>query len=220
MWCPNDKRDFASSQIHQVGQINPNGEVGKTLINLVKFNNFKTIVDIGTWNGLGSTKCFLLALQGNTTTQFISIESNKEKNLLALKNLEDLITNNTSILNGSILTESDISDEELYSVFPEFKTDSEFQRWHSIDMNNIKAAPYILDKIPREIDFVLFDGGEFTTFFEFQILFPRCTNFIAMDDVNVSKCRKMREMLLANPEWKEVCYIPERNGFSIFKHTV
>jgi len=130
------------------------------------------------------------------------------------------MTSNTSILNGSILTENSIPKAELYSVFPEFKEDSTFQQWHSMDMENIKSSPYILDRIPSEIDFVLFDGGEFTTFFEFQILFPRCTNIIAMDDVNVSKCRKMREILTANPEWTEIHYIPERNGFSIFKRKV
>ena len=163
---------------------------------------------------------FLLGLRGNTSTQFITIESNKDRQLLALKNLEHLVTPNTSILNGSILNENNITEAQLYSLFPEFKENSTFQQWHSMDMDNIKRSPYVLDKIPSEIDFILFDGGEFTTFFEFQILFPRCTNIIAMDDVNVSKCRKMREILTANPEWTEIHYIPERNGFSIFKRKV
>lgn len=218
MWCPNDKKAFECSEWHNVGQINSELPVGQTLINIVKSENLKTILDIGTWNGLGSTKCFLLGLQGNSSTQFISIESNKDKHESALKNLYPLITDNTHILHGTILNKNDITDTELYSIFPEFMETPEFQRWHSIDMANITISPYILDKIPSIIDLVLFDGGEFTTFFEFKILFPRCKKFIALDDVDVSKCRKIRELLLEHSEWKEVSYIPERNGFSLFKY--
>ena len=83
MWCPNDKNDFLNNN---TGQITPNNLVGQTLIKYVKENNLKNIVEIGTWNGLGSTRCFLLALQGNTTTNFFTLETNKEKLEIAKNN--------------------------------------------------------------------------------------------------------------------------------------
>ena len=94
----------------------------------------------------------------------------------------------------------------------------EFKRWHSIDLQNMANSPYLLSEIPDEIDFILFDGGEFTTYYEFKMLLPRCKKFIALDDVNVSKCRLIRNLLKNNSSWKEIEYIPERNGFSLFQH--
>jgi hypothetical protein len=218
MWCYNDKRDFQAFNSHGAGQISPEGAVGHMLIDLVKSNAFNTIVDIGTWNGLGSTKCFLLGLRGNKTTKFISIESNKEKHVIAFNNLASLLTENSALLHGSILTDADVTESAVLSVFPEFNSNSEFRRWHSIDVENIRQSPFLLNDIPDTIDLILFDGGEFTTFFEFQRLFSRCKNFIALDDVNGSKCQKIRNFLSMHPDWTEVSYINERNGFSLFKH--
>jgi len=72
MWCPNDKKDFFLVP----GQIVPQGEVGQLIIKTIQ-EPLKNIVEIGTWNGLGSTKCFLLGLQDST--QFYTLESNEEK---------------------------------------------------------------------------------------------------------------------------------------------
>ena len=210
MWCPNDKQGCVTDT---VGQISPNTTVGKLLIDLVSSTPLQTIVDIGTWNGLGSTRCFLLGLQ--ESTRLISLETNREKNELAQRNLASLMKPNADICWGSILKARDLVG--LATVFPDFKESEELQRWHSIDVANLEAAPYVLDKVPAILDFVLFDGGEFTTYYEFQVLFPRCTRYIALDDVHTPKCKRIRTLLQENFDWKEVAYIPERNGFSLFE---
>lgn len=210
-WCPTDKKDFLTNTI---GQITPTGAVGKIIINCLKTNTLQNVVEIGTWNGLGSTKCILLGLQANSN--FISIESHSEKQQHAIQNLKDILTPTVKLVWGSILKDTDIVN--VVSIFPEMLRNPEFQRWHSIDIENIKKSPYILSELPTKIDFILFDGGEFTTYYEFQILFPRCTKFIALDDVNVSKCKHIRNILKANSNWKEIEYIQERNGFSLFQH--
>ena len=212
MWCPNDKNDFLNNN---TGQITPNNLVGQTLIKYVKENNLKNIVEIGTWNGLGSTRCFLLALQGNTTTNFFTLETNKEKLEIAKNNLLSLTTEKCNFLWGSVIRSSDIIN--IQQIFPELLRNSEFRRWHNLDIQNINLSPNVLDKIPAEIDFLLLDGGEFTTYYEFVLLFQRCTKFIALDDVNVSKCREIRRILKSNSNWKEIHYINERNGFSLFQ---
>ena len=214
MWCEKDKKDFLSVP----GQITPERPVGQLLIKTVKEDSsLRNIIDIGTWNGLGSTQCFLKALEGNTSTEFISIESNMEKNLLAKKNLEPYLLKspNAHLYWGTIIDKNDVNGAE--SVFPELAQNSEFKRWHAIDVTNIEQAPYIFKYMPEEIDFVLFDGGEFTTYYEFLKIFHRCKKYIALDDVDCSKCKKIREILKVNPNWKEVAYIPERNGFSLFR---
>ena len=211
MWCANDKNHFDTNT---EGQISPNMPVGKILINLIKNNELNNVIDIGTWNGLGSTRCFLLALQENSTTNFISLETNKEKNLIAKENLAELLgkNKNANLVWGSILKKEEVVN--VGEIFPEFLKNTEYQRWHSLDLINIDNSPYIFDMIP--IDFVLFDGGEFTTHFEFQKIFPLCKKFIALNDVNVDKCKNIRQFLLNHHDWTELEYINERNGFSLF----
>jgi hypothetical protein len=218
MWCHNDKNNFMSSI---EGQLNEHTIAGQLIINVIKYNNLKNILDIGTWNGLGSTKCILLGIENNINQnqppKLISIESNKDKNMIAKNNLKYFLENNENniqLLHGSILQKSDIHD--IDTIFPELLNNSEFIRWHNIDIINIENSPYLYNSIPNELDFVLFDGGEFTTYYEFEKLFPRCTKFIALDDVNVSKCIKIRSYLNSHPQWTELNYINERNGFSLF----
>ena len=207
MWCPNDKKEF----FRVPGQIVPEGQVGQLIIKTVRESQLKNIVEIGTWNGLGSTKCFLLSLQNYTN--FYTLETNQEKVQIAKQNLSSLITPNVTFLWGSILTSENIKDP--LKIFPEL-SNPEFKRWHSLDMENISRSPNVLSQLPMEIDFLLLDGGEFTTWYEFEILFSRCTKYIALDDVLVSKCKKIREYLKDTQVWTET-YIPERNGFSLFE---
>lgn len=218
MWCYNDKNNFMSSN---EGQLNENTEAGKLIINVIKNNVLNNILDIGTWNGLGSTKCILLGIENNINQnqkpKLISIESNKDKNIIAKNNLKYFIENNENniqILHGSILKKNDIHD--IQTIFPQLLNNSEFMRWHNIDIINIENSPYLYDIIPNELDFVLFDGGEFTTYYEFEKIFLRCTKYIALDDVNAIKCMKIREFLKGHNDWIELNYINEQNGFALF----
>jgi len=213
-WCPNDKR---SCVVASSGQITPTSQAGRLIIETLKTHSPTFVLDIGTWNGLGSTQCCLLGLQGHTTSRLLSVESNREKNEIAKKNCAALLDTmpNAELVWGTLLQESDMAD--IDTVFPQL-SDPEFKRWHTIDIANMNQAPYLLDKVPDAVDFVLFDGGEFTTYYEFKKLLSRCTKFIALDDTNTAKCALIRSQLQADPLWTEVAYLPERNGFSLFCH--
>jgi len=212
-WCPNDKNHFFDASR---GEISPDNTVARLLTQCIQENDLKNILEIGTWNGLGSTTVFLSALKNKASAaNFISLESNVEKNSIAKNNCKHLMGPNTQLVNGVILKPDDIQDMDI--IFPSFRNNSEFQRWHSIDMKNVENSPYVLDMIPETLDFVLFDGGEFTTYYEFEKLLPRCTKFIAMDDVNGDKCRLARKILNEHAEWKEIAYISERAGFALFQ---
>lgn len=216
LWCENDKLGFLSSSN---GQIDPKQPVGQLLIRTIQQEKLRNIVDIGTWNGLGSTRCFLqgMASSSSSSTVLMSLESNKDKNLIAKSNLAEYLEKSphAQLYWGTILEKDDLRD--IHAVFPNLDQDAELRRWHSIDFANMEQAPYLFHLMPDEIDFVLFDGGEFTTYFEFIKLYPRCCMYIALDDVHVSKCKKIREILNADPQWTEVAYLSDRNGFSLHK---
>lgn len=216
VWCHND---FETIKLNpQNGQINENTSVGKYIIKLISENKFNTLLDIGTWTGNGSTRCMLKGLQQTIYDRFISVECNQDKTNIAHKNLELLLNKEKdTLLWGSIVSPDEVSLANVYEIFPDVVDSSEFQRWHQVDLDNIKISPNILDQIPEELDLVLFDGGEFTTYFEFKKLFSRCKKYILMDDCDVAKCKLIREFMKSQPDWNEITYISERNGFCAFK---
>ena len=213
-WCHNDKGACVTAT---VGQITPTSRAGQMIIQTLKTHSPTYVLDIGTWNGLGSTLCCLTGLQGNTTSRLISVESNREKNEIAKKNCAEFLDANkgAELLWGTLVREEDMGD--IMTVFSQL-SEPEFKRWHTIDVANMNQAPYLLHKLPEEIDFVLFDGGEFTTYYEFKALLSRCTKFIALDDANTAKCSLIRSQLQADPNWTEIEYLQERNGFALFRH--
>lgn len=57
LWDENDKYGFLNHTHNSTGQINLNTKFGKLIKKYLEDDNIKSILEIGTWNGFGSTKC-------------------------------------------------------------------------------------------------------------------------------------------------------------------
>jgi hypothetical protein len=211
IWCPNDKHGLIVSIMTNQGQINPTTLFGREIMTLCLKDDIKNILEIGTWNGLGSTRCILeaLKLREDKNYNFYSLEANSEKSAFA----KDLYKNenNVHILNEVIYNDE---KEDIEQIFPELFSNGELRRWHSIDMENMKSKPLFLNRkdLPEIFDFILLDGGEFTTWYEYQALKDRC-HYLALDDTNASKCNRIVADLKNQPnKWKIINEIDERNG--------
>lgn len=210
-WCPNDKEGLFASTIAKQGQINPKDLFGREIMNLCSRDDIKNILEIGTWNGLGSTKCIVeaLKLRNNKDYNFYSLEANSEKSSFAKELYKD--EKNVHILNEVIYNDE---KSDIFQIFPEMNYNSEFRRWHHVDMENMKSKPLFLNRkdIPQIFDFVLLDGGEFTTWYEYQELKDRC-HYLGLDDTKVSKCNRIVYELKSQPnKWKIISEFNERNG--------
>jgi hypothetical protein len=64
----------------------------------------------------------------------------------------------------------------------------------------MKRCNLFLNKpnLPKVFDVILLDGGEFTTYYEFQLLKNRC-KILMLDDINVDKCKLIVSEILADP---------------------
>jgi hypothetical protein len=133
----------------------------------------------------------------------------------AVKNLNDFLTPNIKLLNGRI-----IEPEEVYwfdHSTINLKSDSHAIKWYNKDMKFLKNSENVLSELPESIDLLILDGGEYTTYPEYHKLKDR-TNTIVLDDVNILKCKKIREELLSDSNFKLLNEnLEERNGFSIFQ---
>jgi hypothetical protein len=178
-------------------------------------DNNKTFLEIGTWNGYGSTKIFVNALNNREDISFYSLECNKEKSEFA----KDLYKNykNIFILNETI---NNILPNNIYSIFPELLTNKQYSYWNQVDIDNMKNCKLFLERkdIPTFFDIIFLDGGEFSTYYEFQQLKTKC-KYLLLDDTNTNKCLKIvEEIYNDNKKWEIIVHDKnERNGILLCK---
>jgi hypothetical protein len=169
-----------------------------------------TIVEIGTWKGLGTTKRIIDSIEKNQITPtFISLESNLSFYETATRNLKDKL-NTVKLIRGRI-----VGEEEIESFLSKNEITEQMMGWLRSDLNDYVSCENVLNQIPETIDFLLLDGGEFSTYHEWIVLKER-TKIIALDDTLTLKCKQIREELLNDENYKVIIDSSDRNGFTIF----
>lgn len=216
-WIDGDKADFKALHTGQLTLDYVEGHYITQLLRMECGKRVRTLVEIGTWNGLGSTVCILEGIKDRAYTSFHSLECNKEKLEQARENLKAQLSNKIHLVWGTILPKHYFSLDVIERLFPIVQQSDDLRQFMQVDISNCLLAPNVLDQIPQDIDFLLLDGGDFTTLQEFQILLPRCTAYIALDDTRLEKCKRVREILAELPEWSEIYSSDGRNGFSVFE---
>lgn len=196
---------------HGEGQVAPGTSLGDFLMNVAKDTQYAKYLEIGTWSGMGSTRCFHLGfLERAGPFVFKSLECNKEKCEMAAMHYTEYPY--IQILNSTVVPASAIpSTDELKMMF-----EGLVENWHTVDMENLATCSFLED---RDFDVVFLDGGEYTTYFEYNELVSKCHSLrmIICDDTNMNKCKKVREELLASADWKIIVDRPDdRNGWCAF----
>lgn len=196
-----------------MGQINMDSNAGKWIHSISSQNNVKTIVEIGTWHGGGSTNCIYQAIK-DSDKKLISLEINPEM----FNNASQLYLNKKEVR----LILGKITDEliDLSKLDQSFFTDYSFNEknsWRNQDLINLSKCNNVLDSIPDKIDFLILDGGEFSSLSEFNILKNRCS-IIFLDDVRPPTIKNylVREELLKTSKLIFEDLV-DRNGYSIFE---
>jgi len=210
MWEENDINTYKELTSRNVGEIS-NYAFSDEITKYASDLKYKTFLEIGTWNGLGSTRAFEIGLRNRRDDYiFYSLECNKDK----CENASKLYNNSKiKILNEVIWNEE---PADFYTIFPECLTNQLYKHWHEIDLINMKRCNLFLNRpnLPELFDVVLLDGGVFTTYHEFQILKTRCKTLM-LDDINVEKCKLIVQEIENDPTWKIIKKENNRNGFLI-----
>ena len=91
-WDNNDLNGYKSCNEQNKGQISLDTELGNFLFKSTLDLNLNNFLEIGTWNGHGSTKCFIEGFKKrNKSFKFYSLECNKEKSDFAKNYMKILI---------------------------------------------------------------------------------------------------------------------------------
>jgi hypothetical protein len=195
------------------GQILENSDFCQSINDIFIKYKPQTVLEIGTWKGMGSTKCIINNVIEHNTKTFISIESNLVFHTEAQTNLANYL-NYVDLLYGTI-----IDIEDINNFVSTQNLNSNEKIWLQEDLINISKAPNVLSSIPENIDFLLLDGGEFSTYSEWLKLKDR-SKIIALDDTSTTKCRKIKQEVLSdqNFSYKILKDSNERNGFMILEN--
>jgi hypothetical protein len=203
------------------GQINLDTKLGQHIYNIIKNHDIKTILDIGTWNGYGSTMCCLQSIiDNNKNCNFISVEANHEQFLEAKLNLKNYVKY-VQLFYGRITHLNDLVSLNDYdeSFFTLFNKDLQ-EQWYQVDVNQHATAPYIYDTIisimNNHINLLISDGGEYCSHGEFNKL-KDIVDFIILDDTNTIKNYNTAEIIRKSPDQYEILAddTNERNGFMV-----
>ena len=190
------------------GQINRGSKFGEIIYSYASNLQYKKFLEIGTWNGQGSTRCFIDALLNRDDDYlFVSIEAAENFYQQAYEFNKSVLSDKIKILHGRIVEE----EELIHRDISDHRKD-----WLAGDINNYKKCKNIWDNIEDYYDVVLLDGGEFSTFSEFTKLKDKTKVFL-LDDIREIKNTDVVAYLITSPDWEEVLSANERNGFSVFK---
>jgi hypothetical protein len=206
--------------IGTTGQVNRGSKLGEIIYNLCLQDDVKNIVEIGTWNGMGSTKCIYDAISEKKGEYLVySLECNEEFHNIALINYENLPKlNNFNMILGTIISPEENKDP-MSSYDDNFFNESsrEIQNsWYLQDFENCKKVPNVLSIIPKSIDLLILDGGEFSSFSEYQKLKDR-VKYLVLDDTNVIKNYEVSNIIRSDKNYEVLFDSNDRNGFLMAK---
>ncbi len=205
-----------------MGEINTTDQFGQSIINITKKYQLYNILEIGSWDGTGSTQCFIEGLKSFDTKKLTCLEINSERFNQLVKNVKHLdwvkCINESSI--SLKVMQHKTFDELWASPYNYIQTTKNIvEQWYNLDIQTISETQSgFLETDTTFYDGVLIDGGEFTGYSEFLLVKDRCNVLFLDDYYNAFKTRQVAEELNNTPEWECIAgnkYL--RGGFAVFK---
>lgn len=198
--------------MENTGQIKLSQPFGQWISNIAADTRFQRYLEIGTWNGRGSTYCFRDGFAKRSDTPVLhSYEIDKERAAEARSVWVDVPQ--IQVIHGRVLQDSQCPlYRDVLKTFPEV-----VESWHVKDVWNFWRCPFVP---PQDPEVVLLDGAEYLTWFEFERVFKTLSSIrvCMLDDTCAAKTFQINKYLLENPEWRRVAYSDtERNGWAVFE---
>lgn len=197
------------------GQINLNSNAGDLIYKTVLKKDIKNILEIGTWNGMGSTQCVIKALKDRgEKADFISIELYPEMYNEAVMNLGDDL-DYVRLLNGRIINKDDLKwfDHSIIDL----NNDLHAKLYYQKDLDYLGSVKDVSNEIQDKIDLLILDGGEYSTYPEWKKLRDK-VEYVFLDDTAILKCSKIRKEIIESKKYQTIQDdLADRNGYALFK---
>lgn len=200
----------------ELGQITPQTALGKAIVSLLAQDlSIESVLDIGCWNGMGTTLCIMTAMNlRKKALSCTAIEANKEFWEKAVKAWQFKVhPSHLQILYGRIsktmMTRLEIESHPLFS-----KVKPHYDLWYKQDCLDFQKAPLLT--LDKTFDCVVMDGGEFCGVADLEAVLQMNPRYIFLDDVEVIK-NIQNAVTLGKMGWEMVWHTKERNGSVLFR---
>jgi len=194
------------------GQINPDSSFGKAIMQIASQEAYKTFLDVGTWNGMGTTRCLVNATKNRKDTMIYSVEANRNMFDEAVQNWS-YRPDNLKLLYGkiasSMMSYEDITQSPLFNSIQ-----THFMIHYGQDVEDFANAPLVT--LPPQIDVVILDGGEFCGEGDLNAALKLNPKVIALDDTICMKNCDNLSKLSRSEDWECLEKSSDRNGWAIF----
>ena len=199
--------------IENTGQVKVDSPFGMWIAKYASDTRFSRFLEVGTWNGRGSTCCFYEGFKRRRDTftlQSYEIDAARAADAAKVWTFYPSI----EVIYGHTLPTAKFpSYEEVLAIHPSIN-----REWHDADISNFQQSPYVPMKDPQVI---LLDGAEYLTHFDFLYFIEHSSATVYMlDDTIIAKCAKIVQWFAAHPEWTRIAYSnSERNGWAVYERS-
>ena len=210
-----------------MGEITLADKFGQCIARTVRDNGCRNNLEIGSYDGSGSTQCFIEGMrdmEGNKSLTCLEIDPERFGILQSVVSPWSWV----KCYNQSSIRKSDIIPKNFDEVWDSPHNNHLYGRkeyprelvnkWYIDDMKKFGNAGFLgsQDDRPRW-DAVLIDGCEFTGYSEWALLKDR-VKCVFLDDVfHAYKCAQIYNELLCDPAWMLLEKDTEvRNGYAVF----
>lgn len=197
------------------GQINRKTEFGDFIYNLAR-DGPADWVEVGTWNGLGSTKCILDGFAERTDNpRLATYEADPLMFGVATENLHaHPAARCAQFIQNKLAHPSGFIDHPL--IIPESDKKDEHYIYHY----DRERVLYIYSKgeaAPFAPQVVLLDGGLYSGYADWLNVDKSRLMYVLLDDITCVKNKAVYDELLKDRAWICVKTSHERNGWAAFK---
>lgn len=193
-------RSLVAAGKSSTGQITIGSQFGTKLYSLALQPEVQVVLEIGSWEGNGSTRVFREATRNRPEASIIGIEVDENRARRAKRRNRKFP--NVEILWGSFISLDDLDASDLLG---------DERLWLEQDIAAMRNSPRLMP--PLSVDLLLLDGGEFSTYAEWQLLSPCVTTWLALDDTRTRKSKRIAEEIRSGQTPFEVFWeTGERNG--------
>jgi hypothetical protein len=195
------------------GQLGSSTPVGQYLTYIAKHPEIKSVIEVGTWNARGSTKCIMDGLVGRKdAVAFYSLEADKGRCQSGIDFWADREKGHVDLhLLWGKLTESMVT-RSFVQTHPKF---SDQLQYYDIEASQSHEAPLVGDDLPADVDFIFLDAGEFSSVFDFNYLmkkYKHSLKFIGLDDIdNLKNDLVYNNLTQEDSPWKVLASGPHPN---------
>ncbi len=214
-----------------MGEISKHDEFGAAIIDTVRKYSLNKILEIGSWDGTGSTQCFIEGMKDFENKSLTCLEVEPNKCEILKNNVKEYPW--VQVVCQTTITYDELMYKDFEAIWSSpyngiIKDDNggePFKKalvssWFDQDIAKMRNynSGYLNDNKDEFYQAVMIDGGEFNGYTEYTLLKNR-TNFFILDDYyQAYKTRQVAFELENSGEWDVIAgsrYV--RNGYAILK---